>query len=112
MVKKVNVGAIVKYYEGDGEAAYGSYPHIHNMRYEEARDYISKFGKEAAGTNGTRFHPAIVTRIWSDTCVNLQIFFDAGKVEVKTSVSFLPEEVFAEGLHCTNSGWLYREIEE
>lgn len=37
--------------------------------------------------NGVKDHPAIITRVWSDTCVNLHVFFDANPSEVKTSVT-------------------------
>jgi hypothetical protein len=79
---KPYVGLIVLYYEGDAEA-----------------------GSGGQGTNGTRFHPAIVTRVWSATCVNLQVLFDASKPMVRTSMCELPDTVFAEGMHCPNSGW-------
>ena len=36
--------------------------------------------------NGTREHPALVTRVWTDTCVNLTVFPDFGQLLLKTSV--------------------------
>lgn len=43
--------------------------------------------------NGTKVHAAIVTRVWSDSVVNLQVFFDSGPVEPVTSVEVeRPEE--------------------
>jgi hypothetical protein len=36
--------------------------------------------------NGTREHPAIITRVWNDGLVNLQVFYDAAPVEARTSV--------------------------
>lgn len=79
------IGRIVHYYEGDFEPSTGS--------------------ATASGTNGTRWHPAIITRVWTDDCVNLIIFFDATSPQVRTSMNRLPDEVFADGMHCTNSGW-------
>lgn len=43
------------------------------------------FKGEAA--NGVTEHPAVITRVWSDTCVNLTVFFDAKAPEVRTSVT-------------------------
>lgn len=37
--------------------------------------------------NNTITHPAIVTRVHSDTMVNLKVFFDCGPVEDRTSVA-------------------------
>lgn len=87
---KATIGRIVHYYEGDWEAP---------KHYSEAQQ------KGWSGSNGTRIHPAMITRVWSDNCVNLQVFFDAGAPQQRTSMSLLPDEVFAEEMHCTNSGW-------
>lgn len=92
MDQKPSIGRIVHYYEGDWEAPDG-YPKDASWR----------------GTNGTRWHPAIITRVFSEGCVNLQIFFDAAPARVKTSMGRLPAEVFADGMHCTNSGWVWPE---
>ena len=90
MAHKASIGRIVHYYQGDYEADHGD-------------------PKSWSGTNGTRFHPAIITRVFTDECVNLIVFFDAKGQEVKTSMCLLPDEVFAEGMHCTNSGWRWPE---
>jgi len=36
-------------------------------------------------SNGAVVVPGIITRVWSDTMVNLQVFLDAGAVVAKTS---------------------------
>lgn len=38
-------------------------------------------------SNGAREHPAIVTRVWSDTCVNLTVFPDYMGPQLYTSVN-------------------------
>lgn len=43
-------------------------------------------GTNPEGTNGTREHPALVTRVWSPECLNLQVFFDANHVMPRTSI--------------------------
>jgi hypothetical protein len=80
------LGRIVLYHEGDWEGPSGA-------------------SMEWRGTNGHREHPAIITGVWSDTCVNLMVFFDAKAPAVRTSMLLLPDSVFAEGVHCSNSGW-------
>ena len=64
-----------------------------------------------AGTNGTRFHPAMVTRVWSETCVNLRVFKDADSVDVvRTSVVEAP--ALPEGVVDTNpnSAWIWPDL--
>jgi hypothetical protein len=46
-------------------------------------------------SNGVTEHPAIVNRVWSDTCVNLTVFPDCGHPIIKTSV--LQNEDMSEG---------------
>lgn len=55
--------------------------------------------------NGHSDHPAVVTRVWSDTCVNLKVFFDGGPCEDRTSVNLMtnPER--------GNGGWAYPFID-
>jgi hypothetical protein len=88
---KPTIGRIVTYREADHEAhSYGA-PHATSANHP--------------GTNGTREHPAMITRVWSDTCVNLQVFFDAHPIEVRCSVQQLPE--LPEGVKDVsgNGGW-------
>lgn len=87
-----SVGRIVHYYQGDYECPVGTFSG-------------PPANQHWTGTNGTRTHPAIVTRVWSDGCVNLIVFYDAEGPTVKTSACYLPDEVFIDGVHCTNSGW-------
>jgi hypothetical protein len=91
MAHAASIGRIVHYYQGDYDPD----------NYISAQD--SK--REWRGTNGTRWHPAIITHVHTDDCVNLIVFFDGKGQQVMTSMTRLPDEVFAEGMHCTNSGW-------
>lgn len=86
---KASIGRIVHYYQGDYENPVAGSPK----------------GAGWAGTNGTRWHPAVITRVWTDDCVNLLVFLDGHGEIVRTSMCRLPDEVFAEDVHCANSGW-------
>lgn len=97
-MSKPKIGDIVVYYQGDWEA----YHALHG-RYPNS-DGEKEFAQQSPGTNGHREHPAIITAVWSEGCVNLHVFFDAASSEIRTSASLLPE--FPEGVHCTNSGWM------
>jgi hypothetical protein len=90
MAHKASVGRVVHYYEGDFEPVNRDSPH-------------------GRGTNGTRIHPAIITQVYTDDCVNLIVFLDGTGPHVRTSMTRLPDEVFVEGMHCTNSGWRWPE---
>jgi len=85
MVQKASIGRIVHYYQGDWECT----PQT----------------PDGYGTNGTRIHPAMITHVHTDSCVNLIVFLDGSGGVVKTSMCELPDEVFKDGMHCTNSGW-------
>jgi hypothetical protein len=37
--------------------------------------------------NGSKHHPAMITRVWSDNCVNLVVFPDANAPFTATSVN-------------------------
>ena len=85
--RKPHLGETVIYYQGDYDCIFDR----PNARW--------------TGTNGTRFHPAIITRVWSDTCVNLIVLVDATGPIVICSVSQLPAEDV--DVHWVNSGWRY-----
>jgi hypothetical protein len=84
------IGRTVIYREGDFELSSQSFDH-------------SFRGMD--GTNGTREHPAIITRVWSDTCVNLTVFLDAVGPQVRNSVVLLPKMPKGVALDPANSGW-------
>jgi hypothetical protein len=92
MTHKASVGRIVHYYEGD---------------FEDPKGYSDNAHWQ--GTNGTRVHPAMITHVHTDTCVNLIVFLDGTGQSVRTSMTHLPDEVFVDGMHCTNSGWRWPE---
>lgn len=56
------------------------------MKPTVGRIVIFQQGAHAEPINGTREHPAIITRVWSDTCVNLQVFFDNARPAPSASV--------------------------
>lgn len=60
---------------------------------------------QGEGTNGTRDHPAIVTRVWTDTCVNLHVFLDAHSSAPKSSVIQMPELPEAVAYTSSAGGW-------
>lgn len=47
---------------------------------------IFKQGEHEEPINGTREHPAIVTRVWDNNCVNLMVFFDGYMPQPRTSI--------------------------
>lgn len=99
MEQKPSVGRIVHYHEGDfEEQSWGGDQEKVRIGHRHSRPDSAAHG----GSNGTRVHPAIITRVWSDTCVNLHVFFDAFPSEVRTSATRLdtPEDT-----HNPNSGW-------
>ena len=59
------------------------------------------------GTNCTVDHPAIITRVWSETCVNLHVFFDAYPSELRSSVTELPALPDDVENVSGNSGWYW-----
>ena len=45
--------------------------------------------------NGSTVAPAIITRVWSDTCVNLRVLHDSENITWKTSVKLCESEAEA-----------------
>lgn len=43
-------------------------------------------GKDKAPVNGTRQHPAVITRVFPGGVVNLHVFYDGGMPSPETSV--------------------------
>jgi hypothetical protein len=56
-----------------------------------------------AHINGSREHAAIVTRVWSELLVNLQVLYDFGPIAIRGSVSKLG--------HQTSGCPAWRELE-
>jgi hypothetical protein len=108
---KPTIGRMVHYYEGDLEAVDSSWPHKAGLPWDEKSKFVAEHGASAAGVNGSRYHPAIITQVWGDDCVNLTVFFGDGTISARSSSSRLPDEAFAEGLHCVNSGWRWPQRE-
>jgi hypothetical protein len=103
---KPTIGRIVHYYEGDFEAMDAQAGLVlSDPTWNGRQEFAAEFGPELRGTNGTRWHPAIITQVWNDTRVNLTVFWAGGSVGPKSSALLLPDEAFADGVHCANSGW-------
>jgi len=94
MVHRASIGRIVHYYQGDCEAPAGV-----------KRSKIAEW----PGTNGTRMHPAIITKVHTDTCVNLMIQWDAGKPSARTFVRLFETETFMLDELRSRSGWRWPE---
>lgn len=52
--------------------------------------------KGCAHANGTFEHPGIVTRVWSDACVNVKVLPDCGELVDATSVAFFATRAAAD----------------
>jgi len=93
MSQDAMLGKTVLYYQGDDEAPNG---------YDKTL---------WQGNNGTRFHPAIVTRVHSETMVNLLVCYDATGTMVRREVTLLGDENFTEGTHCVLTGWRHLPVD-
>ena len=89
----VTVGRIVYYYQGNAEAPNG---------YDKVL---------WQGNNGTRVHPAIVTRVLTENCVNLMVMYDATAPMVRREVTMLPTGPTAE-THESATGWFWPPVAE
>lgn len=58
------------------------------MKPTVGRIVIFKQGSAEQPRNGQIEHPAIITHVFNDTTVNLQVFFDGGPVSAATSVPY------------------------
>jgi hypothetical protein len=80
------------------------------MSTEPAIGRIVVYVTDVAGAvNGSRFHPAIITRVWTDDCVNLVVFFDGEGPGVRTSV--LGWAILGKGVRNVCAGWRWPERE-
>ena len=83
-------GGTVIYREGDHD----------NLIYRQGK---GGSGADWTGTNGTREHPALVTRVWSPDCINVTVFLDATGIEFRTSVMRLAD--LGPDVHNPDAGW-------
>ena len=85
---KPTIGRIVIYREGDRNFGIPDHP----------------------GRNGSRDHPALITQVWSDTCVNLTVFHGDGFVEHRPSITIAPELPDGVADVSGNDTWRWPEV--
>lgn len=61
------------------------------MKPTLGRIVIYRLTDSDADINGAREFPAIIVRVWSDTCVNLKVLLDDDQDRWATSVPFTGE---------------------
>lgn len=79
------------------------------MRPTIGRIVIVK-GLPAKLTDFTGEHPAIITRVWTDTFVNVCVFRDNGQPETHTSVQLFEDRDAAEAWVEADSAAPYRTL--
>jgi hypothetical protein len=104
--KHPRLGDMVIYYEGHAECA--PPPKPGGPLYNSYEEQVNA-GRLSRGTNGTRYHPAVVTQVWSDTCVNLTVFLSTHKPVCRSSVSRLPDVWNQPGIVIEQPGWIFRD---
>mgnify|MGYP000853843108 CR=1 FL=1 len=62
------------------------------MSPTKGRIVMFRFGSKEVPLSGSFEHPAIITRVWSDTMVNLLVFVDNAAPMAVTSIELHAEE--------------------
>ena len=95
------LGQSVIYREGDYELGL----RLPKAASDMPDDIIAR-GRHHPGTNGTRLHAALITRVWSANVVDLVVFRDATPPGILRAV--LRWEYLGDGVRNDASGWLWR----
>lgn len=62
------------------------------MKPSIGRIVIYRLPEDKPDINGAREFPAVIVRVWSESCVNLRVFTDGPYTPWVTSVTLLPED--------------------